>query len=133
MDLQDGLEVSALQEVQMGSTRIIEAVKALSASQFVKVQSMLLYRDGKLVVEVYFGGHQYMWDGVGYHGDCLDWGHEDLHVIISLTKSITSACLGLAIDQGHINSVYESIFNYYSANYASIIPPASGNSRSPIH
>jgi CubicO group peptidase (beta-lactamase class C family) len=34
------------------------------------------------------------------------------HVLQSVTKSVTSACIGIAIDKGFIESVDESIFEY---------------------
>ena len=35
-----------------------------------------------------------------------------MHVCQSVTKSITSACIGIAIDKGFIENVHQSIFDY---------------------
>jgi len=42
----------------------------------------------------------------------MTWDKDMLHVIMSDTKSITSTCIGIAIDKGFIESVHQSIFDY---------------------
>jgi len=73
---------------------------------------MLIYKDGKLVVEEYFDGHKYQWDASGHHGELVTWDRDMLHCIHSDTKSFTSICTGLAINNGFIGSVNQSIFDY---------------------
>ncbi|MEZ4962020.1 MAG: serine hydrolase domain-containing protein [Saprospiraceae bacterium] len=81
--------------------------------QYPEVHAMLIYKDGKLVLEEYFQGHEYKWDAPMHHGDWVTWNRDKLHQIHSDTKSITSACVGIAIDQGFIESVHQSIFDYF--------------------
>ena len=42
----------------------------------------------------------------------VQWNRTMQHPIMSCTKSITSACIGIAIDKGFIKSVDQSIFDY---------------------
>ena len=67
-------------------------------------------RETKNVLEEYFQGHTYQWDGTNHHGDLVVWNRTMLHDVKSVSKSITSACVGIAIDYGFIESVHQSIF-----------------------
>ena len=73
---------------------------------------MLIFKDGKLVFEEYFKGHKFKYDTTNHHGELVTWDGTMLHNIMSVTKSITSACIGIAVDHGFIESVHQSIFDY---------------------
>ncbi len=73
---------------------------------------MLIYKDGKLVLEEYFQGHKYQWNTPNHYGDWVTWNRSMQHCAHSVTKSITSICIGIAIDKGFIESEHQSIFNY---------------------
>ena len=108
----DGLNVGTAQQVGMDQSMIAKAVGRIDAGKYGQVHSLLIYKDSLLVVEEYFKGNRYKWDGLNYHGERIQWGKEEFHVIMSCTKSITSTCLGIAIDKGYIRSVDELIFDY---------------------
>lgn len=108
----DGLNTAAPEEVNIDSKYIAEAVKKIKSGKFREVHSMLIYKEGKLVFEEYFPGHKYQWDAKNYHGELVHWDKTMKHPIMSCTKSITSACIGIAIDKGFIKSVDQSIFDY---------------------
>lgn len=108
----DGIEVGALHEVNIDSTLIKLAVNKILNGQYKEVHSILIYKDAKLVFEEYFNGHKWQWDAPYHHGELVMWDRTMLHNIMSSTKSITSACIGIAIDKGYIESVHQSIFNY---------------------
>lgn len=110
----DGIEVGDLHEVNIDSTLIKLAVNKILNGQYKEVHSMLIYKDDKLVFEEYFKGHKWQWDAPYHHGDLVMWDRTMLHNIMSDTKSVTSACIGIAIEEGYIESVDESIFNYLS-------------------
>jgi CubicO group peptidase (beta-lactamase class C family) len=65
--------------------------------QFPDLHSLLIVRNGYLVVEEYFAGQQ----------------AERLHMQQSVTKSFTSAAIGIAIDKGYINNVQESVLGFF--------------------
>jgi CubicO group peptidase (beta-lactamase class C family) len=111
-DIQDGLQVGHLQQVQMDENMISHAVGRISNGKYGEIHSMLLYKDNMLVFEDYFEGHQYQWDAPGHYGEYISWDRETAHCIQSDTKSITSLCIGIAIDKGYIESVHQSIFDY---------------------
>ncbi len=108
----DGLEVGSLLEVNMDSTLLNEAAGRIARGKYNEVHSMLIFKDNKLVFEEYFPGHKYQWDGPKHYGEWVNWDRSVPHIIMSATKSITSTCIGIAIEQGFIESVDQSIFDY---------------------
>lgn len=61
------------------------------------IHSLLVVKNGYLVVEEYFGGH---------HAD-------DLHTLQSVTKSFTSVLIGIAIEQGKLTGVGERVLDFF--------------------
>jgi len=112
LGLNDGLAVGTLEEVGLDSSKIMAAESRIRAGKHGEVHSILLHKNGKLVFEEYFYGHTYKWSAPGYHGEMVQWDKEKLHPIMSCTKSFTSACIGIAVDKGQIESVHQSIFDY---------------------
>ena len=111
-NIDDGLEVGSLDEVNIDPALIEKAVNKIRCGKYKEVHSMLIFKDNKLVFEEYFKGHKYKWDAPKHHGELVTWNRTMLHDICSDAKSITSACIGIAIDKGLIKSVHQSIFDY---------------------
>ena len=109
---EDGFATGSLDEVNIKAAPIKRAVNEIYAGRFKEVHSMLIFKDNKLVLEEYFQGHQYQWDAPYHHGEWVTWDRNMPHRIMSVTKSITSTCVGIAIDHGFIESVHQSIFDY---------------------
>ena len=65
--------------------------------RFPQLHSLLIVRNGYLVLENYFS----------------DYGPEDLHTLQSVSKSYTSALIGIAIEQGKIKSVDERVLDFF--------------------
>ncbi len=82
----------------LDAARLGELVTLIREGQsFPDLHSLLIVRNGYLVVEEYFAG----------------WEPERLHTLQSVTKSITSALIGIAIAQGHIESVDERVIDFF--------------------
>ena len=62
-----------------------------------RIQSLLIVRHGCLVVEEYFN----------------KWKADRLHILQSVTKSFTSALIGMAIAEGKIKSVDEKVLDFF--------------------
>ena len=110
--INNGIEVGSLEEVNIDSVLLKKAVDKIYCGKYNEVHSMLIYKDNKLVFEEYFPGHKYKWDGPYHHGELVNWDRSTPHHIMSATKSITSACIGIAIQEAYIESVHEPIINY---------------------
>lgn len=108
----DGFDVGHLDEVSIDSGKIGSAIDDIKNGEYGEIHSLLIYRNGQLVLEEYFPGHDYKWDGPYFLGDWVEWNRDIRHNIHSVGKSITSACVGIAVDLGYIESVEQSIFEY---------------------
>lgn len=108
----DGFNTGSLDEVNIDARLIEKAVNRIQAGRFGEIHSMLIFRDNRLVMEEYFQGHDYQWDAPYHYGEYLSWNRNSLHHLQSVTKSVTSTCIGIAVDKGFIESVHQSIFDY---------------------
>lgn len=108
----DGLTTGSLTEVNLDSVLINQLVKSVNSGKYKEVHSVLIHKDGKLVFEEYFPGSRFNYEKSGHLGKVVDWGIDSLHRVMSVTKSITSACVGIAINNGFIKSADQSIFEY---------------------
>lgn len=111
-NINDGFDVGSLDEVNIDSVLIVKAVDEIYQGRYKEIHSMLIFKENKLVFEEYFKGHKFKYDTTNHHGELVTWDRTKLHSIMSVTKSIVSACIGIAIDNGFIESVHQSIFDY---------------------
>ncbi len=95
--INDGLEVSSLSAQGIDSSRIIALNNLILAESFTKIHSLLILKNGKLVFEEYYNGYD----------------HNKRHDLRSVTKSVVSALIGIAIDQNLIKSVDEEMFSFF--------------------
>lgn len=111
-NIDDGLEADSLEDVNINQDLIEKGLNDINKGKFGEVHSILIYKDGKLVLEEYFEGHKYQWDAPNHYGDQVFFSSYTPHVTQSVTKSITSTLAGIAIDNGFIQRVSQSIFDY---------------------
>lgn len=111
-DMKDGLEVGNLKDIGINEDLLRKAVGRIENGKYGEIHSMLIYKNDKLVFEDYYEGHKYQWDAPGHYGEYVKWDRDMEHCIQSDTKSITSLCIGIAIDKGFIKDVHQSIFDY---------------------
>ena len=112
-NINDGLKVGSLDEVDIGEKLILKAMNKIHQGKYMEVHSMLIFKDDRLVFEEYFKGHKYNFSGENHHGELLTWDRTMMQNTHSATKSITSACIGIAIDKGFIESIEQSIFDFF--------------------
>jgi len=108
----DGLDTGTLNEAGINTRLVFQAAGRIHQGKHKEVHSMLIFKDGKLVFEEYYPGHKFKWDEPAYHGEPIQWDRDMMHATMSCNKSFTSACIGIAIELGYIESVHKSIFNY---------------------
>ena len=111
-NLNDGFVIGTPEETNIDIHRIGTAVDQIRQGKYREVHSLLIYKSGKLIVEEYFPGHDYKWDAPAYFGEWINWDSHHMHHLQSVTKSITSTCIGIAIDKGYIQNINQSIFDY---------------------
>jgi CubicO group peptidase (beta-lactamase class C family) len=91
--LSDGWQTASAESVGLDPAPLEAATNEIGGGAFGRVDSMLVVRQGRLVHEAYFNG----------------FDRDRLHDLRSATKSMTSALVGIAIDQGLLTGVDEPV------------------------
>jgi len=94
----DGWAVGSAEHAGLDIDRLQDVMRRIDDGTFVNVHSLVVARHGRLVFEGYGKGLYEDGDEHRYHGDFVHCTH-------SVTKSFTSALVGLAIEQGLIDHV----------------------------
>ncbi|NKB32462.1 MAG: serine hydrolase [Pseudomonadales bacterium] len=95
-DLNDGLSSNTLESISTKPALIYRLLANLEQGFFGNVNSLLIVKNGELIVERYFN----------------DWSQEQTHQLRSVSKSVTSLLIGSALDQGYIDSIDDPIGKY---------------------
>lgn len=85
----DRLSGSKVSEYQLDKGKISEVVSQIESGEFGKIHSLIIIHNDEVILEKYFMG----------------WHRYRLHQVFSVTKSVTSSLIGMAIDQGLITGV----------------------------
>jgi CubicO group peptidase (beta-lactamase class C family) len=106
----DGWETASLFSVGMDERPLLEMLQKLNNTSDHRIHSILIIKDGKLVFEEYFPGEKFnLARPTGETG----FDMYDTHDLCSVTKSFTSALIGIAIDKGFIQSVDQKVFDFF--------------------
>jgi len=89
---------SAPEAQGLDSDKLGDLVQLIEEGEdFPDLHSLLIVKNGHLVLEEYFAG----------------WSPDRLHTLQSVTKSYTSALIGIAIEKGEIESVNEHVIDFF--------------------
>lgn len=100
----DGWTTAPAADHGMQTANLVEMVERVRSGEYSGINSILLARGGVLVLEEYFGG----------------FDRNQLHSMRSASKALTSALVGIAIDQGHIASIDQPLLPYFPEYEGSI-------------
>jgi len=106
----DGWETASLQSVGMNIHHLANLMNRLDEIDDHRIHSLLIIKDGKLVFEEYFPGNKF--NLAQFTGE-TGFDIHDTHNLCSATKSFTSALIGIAIDNGFIQSVDQKVFDFF--------------------
>ena len=106
----DGWETASITDAGMNPLPLIIMMNELLNRNDHYVHGILIIKDGKLVFEEYFSGEDLNFTGGYVH---KNFDRNTLHFQASVTKSFTSALVGIAIDRGLINGVDEKMFSFF--------------------
>lgn len=106
------LPTASLDDVGLNANLIEKVVNRISRGKYGEVHSLLIFKDGKLVLEEYFKGHDYQWDAPNHYGPMVRWTADRTHFVHSVSKSVTSLLIAIAINEGFIDSVQQSVFDF---------------------
>jgi len=97
----DGWEISSLRGEGVEEQKLHEMMHEILSGNSRYVHSILLIKNGKLIFEEYFFGY----------------GRDTDHFLASVSKSVTSLIIGVAINKGYVPDVdtlaYEIFSDYY--------------------
>lgn len=94
---EDDWEYTSFKEEGLDPTRFEFLKACIHDGTFRKVDSVVVVKRGKILIEEYFNGYD----------------RDKLHEIRSATKSIGSALMGIAIDQGYFAGVRDKLFVFF--------------------
>jgi CubicO group peptidase (beta-lactamase class C family) len=105
----DGWNTASLREVGMGDEPINQLLRRLDQDDGHNIQSLLVVKNGKLVLEVYYPGvDMIVSDNLSFIRK--DFDRDTLHCLASASKSITSILFGIAMDHGYFTELNEKMF-----------------------
>jgi CubicO group peptidase (beta-lactamase class C family) len=107
----DGWPVASINEDKLiDRAALCRMADRLAASSEANIHAVLVARGGKLLFERYFRGS----DEVNNHpvGN-VTFDADTLNNVKSVSKSVASLALGIALDRGQIGSINEPIFSFF--------------------
>jgi len=96
-EIDDDWETSDLEAEGVSPKKINELVSNILKGDIKNIHSILLVKNGKLIFEEYFYGYD----------------RDTRHMLASVTKSVTSILVGIAIDKQMIRSVNEKVYEFF--------------------
>jgi CubicO group peptidase (beta-lactamase class C family) len=111
VQLNDGIETGTLENARIDKEFIKVMEDSINVGVYTNIHSVLILRNNKLVYEKYWAGHDEnrATDFIGI----INHDRDSLHDIRSITKSIVSAAMMIAIDQGKIKDVNQRLFDFF--------------------
>jgi CubicO group peptidase (beta-lactamase class C family) len=122
--LDDGWATAEASAVGLDEGLLGDLVDHVEATPARKVHGILIVRDGKLVFEEYFDGHRFDYDDPAFEGEAVSYDVDTMHNVMSVTKAITAALVGIAVDDDAIASIDESAIDALPA-YADLRTPVN--------
>ena len=111
----DGWQTASLDDVGMNTERIEAFMNDLAEYPDHWVHGVVVIKNGKLVFEAYFPGEDLdlsnLNTGLAYVK--RDFDRDTLHSVASVSKSVTSVLLGIAIDESLIQGTQENMLSYF--------------------
>ncbi len=102
----DGWQTAHIAKTNLDEKKLSNLIERIKSGAYINIHSVLIVKDGKLVLEEYFPGREFERGHVNFTRD-------DLHGIMSATKSITSTLLGIAIDKGIIKNTDDELVSFF--------------------
>jgi CubicO group peptidase (beta-lactamase class C family) len=106
--LNDGWECTNLDVQGINKTKIFELIEKIKNGKYKDLHSLLLVKDGKLVLEEYFAA-----DGKITGPFVNQVFRERVQMLASVTKSVNAALVGIAYDQGIIKTLDAPAFELF--------------------
>lgn len=100
-NLNDGLAIANISDVSINKYKLVRLIDSIHSKNLVNMHSILIAKENKLVFETYFDG----------------FNSNIPHDLRSASKSISSAMIGIAIDDNIIESVDQKLYDFIPEVY----------------
>jgi CubicO group peptidase (beta-lactamase class C family) len=108
--LDDGWETERADSVGIDAARLSALTASVRGWPELGVHAILIERSGRLVYEEYFEGFDQRW---GESLGRVSMTRESLHDLRSVTKSVVSALVGIALETGTIKTLEEPVIGWF--------------------
>ena len=108
--LDDGWAVAAPSEAGFDPAALAALTAEIENNNIRNVHAVIVEHAGRLVYEQYFSGLDERW---GRSMGDISFHYDSLHDLRSVTKSVTTALLGIALGDDYQNAIDEPIVNYF--------------------
>lgn len=106
--ISDQLSCASLGDVEVDSLKLIELVNKIKGNYYHDIHSLLVWKDGYLVLEEYFASNGKL------SGPVMNNHYRyKPHQLASVTKSINSLAFGIALDNGFIDSIQTPLYTIF--------------------
>lgn len=109
-----GWKLSNLEAEDLDVAKIEFMINDILEGKFVRIHDIVIARNGKLILDEEFSEANVIRPGVAWLTQ-----RDGSHYIASATKSIVSATVGIAINQGLIGSEQDLLYDHFSEYYDS--------------
>ena len=108
--LGDGWEVAAPSQAGFDPAALTALTEEIESNDIRNVHAVIVEHAGRLLYEQYFSGCDERW---GRSIGDISFNHDSLHDLRSVTKSVTTALLGIALGGDYQNAIDEPIIEYF--------------------
>jgi CubicO group peptidase (beta-lactamase class C family) len=108
--LDDGWKTASADSVGVDPVRLAALTESIRAWPELGVHAILIERAGRLIYEEYFDGFDERW---GQSLGRVSMSQESLHDLRSITKSVVSALVGIAVSAGAIQSLDQPVIEWF--------------------
>jgi len=112
-NVSDGWETASITDNGIHEVPLVQMMDYINSGSNHRLHNILIVKNGKLVFEEYFNGFVFGNDPPGSDGEYIEFNRETDHFLASMSKSVTSVLVGIAVLKGHIGSLDDKVVDYF--------------------
>ncbi|MEE4115453.1 MAG: serine hydrolase [Marinilabiliaceae bacterium] len=109
----DGWAVASAADEGLRTDLLESMMLMIDGTRGDNIHNILIFKNGKLVLEEYFEGYLYSNNPPGSNGAYITYDYSIDHFLASVSKTVTSAIFGAAVKEGYITDLDEKIIDIF--------------------